>query len=231
MATTGFGTGTSDNRQVATISSVDLTNMVYSAFHPMNGTFPVYPSILPGGNFIIPAPGEQWVVVKYDFRWYLEHKLSFQDPRNLIPPKPGMTAVGSTGPTHVVGSEVDLPQSVFLGDWEMRLEPSSGTLQVRRRGTEDWASVTGGGDGGGPVTITTADITDATTTGRNLMKVADAAAGRSTLGAAASANAKGFVNHGTNASMARPIGYASIEWYGSVAPSNATAADTWVDTT
>jgi hypothetical protein len=41
---------------------------------------------------------------------------------------------------------------------------------------------------------------------------------------------KGFVNHGAVASTPRPRGYVSIEWYGSVAPTNAVAGDTWVDT-
>ena len=43
-------------------------------------------------------------------------------------------------------------------------------------------------------------------------------------------NGKGFVNHGATASIARPPGYASIEWYGSVQPTNAANGDTWIDT-
>jgi hypothetical protein len=43
--------------------------------------------------------------------------------------------------------------------------------------------------------------------------------------------AKGFVNHGSNASTPRPIGFASIEWYGEVEPLNAIDGDTWIDTT
>lgn len=41
---------------------------------------------------------------------------------------------------------------------------------------------------------------------------------------------KGYVNHGSVASTARPSGYASIEWVGSVEPTNAIDGDTWVDT-
>lgn len=43
-------------------------------------------------------------------------------------------------------------------------------------------------------------------------------------------NAKGYVNHGATGSTARPSGYASVEWYGSVEPVNALDGDTWVDT-
>lgn len=47
---------------------------------------------------------------------------------------------------------------------------------------------------------------------------------------AATANAKGFVNHGATAGTARPSGYASIEWLGSVEPTNMANGDTWVVT-
>ena len=41
---------------------------------------------------------------------------------------------------------------------------------------------------------------------------------------------KGFVNHGVTAGTARPTGHASIEWVGSVEPTNAVDGDTWIDT-
>lgn len=41
------------------------------------------------------------------------------------------------------------------------------------------------------------------------------------------ASGKGFVAHGTNANVARPSGYASIEWFGTVEPTNAVNGDTW----
>jgi len=50
------------------------------------------------------------------------------------------------------------------------------------------------------------------------------------LTATFTANGKGFVNHGATAGTARPTGFASVEWYGSVQPTNAVAGDTWVDT-
>lgn len=44
-----------------------------------------------------------------------------------------------------------------------------------------------------------------------------------------SSNGVGYVNHGATASTARPTGFASIIWRGTVAPTNATAEDTWID--
>jgi hypothetical protein len=44
------------------------------------------------------------------------------------------------------------------------------------------------------------------------------------------ANGKGYVSHGSTAGTARPSGFASVEWQGSVEPTNAINGDTWVDT-
>jgi hypothetical protein len=44
------------------------------------------------------------------------------------------------------------------------------------------------------------------------------------------AQGKGWVNHGSTAGTARPTGFSSIEWYGSVQPTNAQVGDTWIDT-
>lgn len=40
---------------------------------------------------------------------------------------------------------------------------------------------------------------------------------------------KGYVNHGETASTARPSGFASVEWHGSVEPENAEDGDTWIE--
>jgi len=45
-----------------------------------------------------------------------------------------------------------------------------------------------------------------------------------------SASGKGYVNHGAAAGTARPTGYVSVEWIGSVSPTNAVNGDTWVNT-
>lgn len=42
-------------------------------------------------------------------------------------------------------------------------------------------------------------------------------------------NVKGVVVHGSTASTARPSGFASVEWIGTVEPTNATNDDTWIN--
>ena len=44
-------------------------------------------------------------------------------------------------------------------------------------------------------------------------------------------NVKATINHGGTAGTARPTGFDSVEWIGTVEPSNAANDDTWIDTT
>ncbi len=44
-------------------------------------------------------------------------------------------------------------------------------------------------------------------------------------------NIKGHVAHGATAATARATGFTSVEWVGSVEPTNAVNGDTWIDTT
>ena len=43
-------------------------------------------------------------------------------------------------------------------------------------------------------------------------------------------NVKGHVAHGATAATARASGFTSVEWVGSVEPTNASNGDTWIDT-
>lgn len=45
------------------------------------------------------------------------------------------------------------------------------------------------------------------------------------------ASIKGWVNHGATASTARPLGFGSVEWYGTVIPDNWITGDTLIDPT
>ena len=43
------------------------------------------------------------------------------------------------------------------------------------------------------------------------------------------AQGKGFRNHGEEGWFARPLGFASVEWFGSAEPEHAQVGDTWID--
>jgi hypothetical protein len=43
-------------------------------------------------------------------------------------------------------------------------------------------------------------------------------------------NFKGHIEHGATAGTSRPTGFTSVEWVGSVEPTNAVNGDTWIDT-
>jgi len=44
-------------------------------------------------------------------------------------------------------------------------------------------------------------------------------------------NVKGHIEHGSTAATSRPSGFTSVEWVGSVEPTNALNGDTWINTT
>ena len=44
-------------------------------------------------------------------------------------------------------------------------------------------------------------------------------------------NVKGHIEHGGTAGTGRPSGFTSVEWVGTVEPTNASNGDTWIDTT
>lgn len=60
---------------------------------------------------------------------------------------------------------------------------------------------------------------------QNSLDKADAA-----LPATDKTSIKAVVNHGAVAGTARPTGFGSVEWIGSVEPTNAVDGDTWIDT-
>lgn len=91
---------------IASITYVDVDTPTIKAFNPLIRNFPVIPNLMPGGVWVLPAVGEQWLVRRIDNSWFLDARVAFQDPKMNLREKEGTTAVGSSGPTYVVGSEV-----------------------------------------------------------------------------------------------------------------------------
>lgn len=136
------GSGLGEDSMVVVIRTVDFRKRVYTGWNQLTGSVPVHSQVLPGGVYSIPAVGEQWVVRRMGLSWFLESKTNFLDPKTALPPAEGLTALGSTGPTYLVGSEIRLPSSIFLGEWELRIDPDSGNLQKRREGETTWTTIT-----------------------------------------------------------------------------------------
>lgn len=91
---------------VASVLHVDLDTPLIRAFHPSTGTFHISPTLLPGGVWVLPAVGEQWLVRRIGEFWYLDSRVAFQDPKMNLRDEEGTTGVGSSGPTYVIGSKV-----------------------------------------------------------------------------------------------------------------------------
>lgn len=91
---------------IAAVTYVDIDTPTIKMFNRNMGTFPVLPNLMPGGVWVLPAVGEQWLVRKIDHSWFLTSRIAFQDPKMNLREEQGTTGVGSSGPTYIVGSRI-----------------------------------------------------------------------------------------------------------------------------
>lgn len=91
---------------IVSVTYMDVDTPTIKVFNPSMGSFPVLPNLLPGGLWVLPAVGEQWLIRRIGNSWYLDSRVAFQDPKMNLREKEGTTGVGSSGPTYVVGSEI-----------------------------------------------------------------------------------------------------------------------------
>lgn len=105
-----------DQRMLVTIIRVDLRSRTCEAFSKLIvRDIIVRLNLFPSGLCVVPNVGEQWMVQKNGIDWYLEDKLDFNDARTSLPPEVGLTAIGTTGPTYVMGSRVQLASETYVG--------------------------------------------------------------------------------------------------------------------
>lgn len=156
-------------------------------------------------------------------------------------------ALTQRGSLNFVGAGVTATDDAANNETEVTLDTDLNAIAALVSAADKLPYATGAG---------TWALADLTAAARALLDDADAAAMRTTLSAAAAththaqaditnlttdlaakateatrtASGKGFVNHGATASTARPTGYASVEWIGSVSPTNAVNGDTWIST-
>lgn len=106
---------TSNNRMLVAITRLDFDTRMWVGWNNLSGEVAIFPRLLPGGTYVIPKVGEQWLIQKLGQTWYLDDKTDFQDPRVLLPPEEGLTAIGGSGPTYIVGERVELPSELYIG--------------------------------------------------------------------------------------------------------------------
>ncbi len=95
----------------------------------------------------------------------------------------------------------------------------------------------------GTLTATTIDVNSSDGTNATLVEADTTNAGilgsdkwdeivaNSTKTSYTKTNVKGHIEHGGTAGTGRPSGFTSVEWVGTVEPTNAVNGDTWIDTT
>ena len=153
--------GNISNALVA-ITAINLDSNTYVGYHQQLGQIAIMSSLQPGGHISIPAVGEQWMVKKISGNWYLDTKTDWSDERTVaIPREEGLDVLGTmNGPTHLLGknvgikgdsvaitgdevtvsgSPVTMPEEVTLGKKRLRVNPSTGAVEVHD-GT-NWVNV------------------------------------------------------------------------------------------
>jgi hypothetical protein len=152
--TTSFSRTQDAGQSVVAIDSIDLNSGTCTGFSPMTGQIVIRLTVMSAGIYNIPKIGEQWVVGRFANQWYLDYKVAFQDARLNLPMEEGMTVIGRDGPTQLVGSRVQMPQMIRMGNFDVRLSPA-GVIQVKSAAKTDdpgnWVSV----GGSAPVTVPT----------------------------------------------------------------------------
>lgn len=113
------------DQAVVSVIYMDVDTPLIKAFHPSLGSIIVLPNLLPGGIWVLPAVGEQWLVRRIDSFWYLDARVAFQDPKMNLRQVEGTTGVGSSGPTYIVGKQV------FVGNEHLDLLEKIAELEQR----------------------------------------------------------------------------------------------------
>jgi len=141
-----FTRQTDSAEAIVAIKAIDLEKRLCTGWNQQVGDIQITFALMAGGVFSIPVLGEQWVVKRSSRdSWVLVSKTPHMDDRFGLDPVQGLTALGSSGPTYLVGSPVVLPQITNLGTGQIRL--LGGVLQTRPDDQSAWVTVTGGGAG------------------------------------------------------------------------------------
>ena len=128
-----------------------------------------------GAISVVPAVGEQWYVNKQRGEWRLISRIPFQTDDQLRSPTQGQTQIGSSGPTELNGSVVNInSDTMTLNGVSYR---DSGTGLQRQNADGTWSTISSASS-----IIPASNITDATVLGRLLLTAQDGPTVLSILG-------------------------------------------------
>lgn len=126
---------------------------------------------------VTPAVGEQWYITNYRGEWRLHSRIPFRTHDLLVSPTQGQTQIGSTGPTEIHGSVINLRSETFTINGAAYRD-YGGALQ-RQNPDGSWGQATPI-----PTTVTSNQVSDSTPLGRLLMTAPDVNTVLSILGLA-----------------------------------------------
>lgn len=191
MPTSGYSRNqpTDVNIQPVAIVSIDVANRMACGRTRQETLLWINTAHYVGAVQVTPAIGEQWYIISYRGEWRLHCKIPFRTEDLLVTPTQGQTQVGSTGPTEINGSVVNINAATFTINGATYRD-YNGALQ-RQNSDGTWGQAT-------PVTVTSYQVTDTTPLGRLLMTAPDVETVLSILGLAiASAGVDGGTSSST----------------------------------
>lgn len=177
---TGFSTQSPNevNMQPVAITSVDVVGRKACGTTRQDTEVWISINYYVGSVMCVPAVGEQWLVSRYRGEWRLHSRIPYQSPEASISPTQGQTLVGSSGPTELAGSVVNIRSDTMTLNGISYRDNGSG-LQRFNTVNGQWETISSA-----PATIPSVNITDSTVLGRLLLTAPDVNAVLSLLGLA-----------------------------------------------
>lgn len=177
MMQQGFTTQTPGevNIHAVSITSVDVAAHKACGYTRQGTEIWISTRYYVGSVMSVPAVGEQWYISRHRGEWRLHSRIPFQAADATISPTQGQTFIGSSGPTEISGSVVNIhAETMTLNGVSYR--DNGGALQ-RQDAQGNWTTISSA-----PATMPSDNITDATVLGRLLLTAPDVSTVLSILG-------------------------------------------------
>lgn len=165
------------NIQMVSIISVNPAADMAVGYTRQETEIRINTSYYVGSVRCVPAVGEQWYISRYRGEWRLHSRIPYHTVNQLISPTQGQTLIGSSGPTEINGSAVNIRSDVMTLNGISYRDNGMGLQRLNANG--QWETISSA-----PATMPSENITDSTVLGRLLLTAPDVATVLSLLGLA-----------------------------------------------
>jgi hypothetical protein len=168
------------NTQPVSITSVDVSGSKACGQTRQGNIIWINTIYHVGAVSCVPAIGDQWYITRHRGEWRLLSRIPFQTDEQLRSPTQGQTQIGSSGPTELNGSVVNINSDTMTLNGVAYRDNGSGLQRQNADGS--WSTI------GESTTIPSTNITDATVLGKLLLTAPDVNTVLSILGLAVAAS-------------------------------------------